>query len=146
MVDFDKVLWSTLYPMDKVIVAPTAPVVITNDGATVQSPQTAQITTTDITNDTGRKLLARAVWSLDKVSWQSTHSRLTYTFSITAPGPTVLILNGLKAAVSIGCSSSVIRIVTANGLHNNVTDNGVTYTYTPTSQTFYVKYALFEIA
>ncbi len=71
---------------------------------------------------------------------------MTYTYSYTdTTFPFTVTLSALRAAVSIGASASTVRILTGNCSHGNVTFNGSSTTFTPNSETFYVKYALFEI-
>jgi hypothetical protein len=135
--DRTKLNFFTGDPVDKIVYEGTAS--ITNDGATSQAPQSAKIVESRITNPYGKKALCRFVFSIDAY---------TYTITLVPPSPgagIVVTLGGLKAAVSIGVSDSEIVIRTANGFHGNVTDNGTTYTYTPTSLTFDIKYALFEV-
>lgn len=136
-------------PVDKIVYEGT--VTITNDGATSQSPQTAKIVESRIANPYGKKALCRFVYSVDGgVSFNGQDAHLAYTFTITVipPSPGAgfsTTLGGLRAAASIGVSASEIIFRTANGYHGNVTDNGTVYAYTPTSQDFIIKYALFEV-
>lgn len=136
-------------PVDKIVAEGT--ITITNDGATSQAPQTAKIVEQRIANPYGKKALCRFVYSVDGgASFNGQDAHLAYTFTITlvppSPGAGIVVtLGGLKAGVSIGVTASEIIFRTANGLHGNVTDNGTVYTYTPTSQDFIIKYALFEV-
>lgn len=144
--DFDKILWSTLYPIDKVVYVSDEKT-ITNSSVS-GSYQEAHITTNDYTNDYGKKVFARAIWSFDGVSWKSTHSRVPYTFDVNYSGMFGSFsqkLSALKGAVSIGVSDSYVRILTGAGYHGNVAQDDVSDTYSSIPQTFHVKYALFEI-
>lgn len=132
-VDVTKLNFYSGNPIDKVVYEGS--VTIVNDGAT-SFPEEAKIVTSTQTNPYGKAVLARARWSVDGgSSWQNLNSRLLYGF--TNAGTTQW---GLKAAISIGCSSSQVHFRTANGYHGDV----VAGAYTPTSQTFLIEYALFE--
>lgn len=137
-----KVIFDSIHPIDKVVGTGTVSVV--NSGATTQAPQTAHIVTSTIANPYNKKVYVRGIFSVDGTNYNSLDSHLIYTFSMTIPGPSTSTLRGLKAGCSIGVSDSTIYFRTANGFHGNVTDDGVTYTYIPTSLTFTIKYALFE--
>jgi len=144
-VNLNKVLYASLYPIDKITHTGTTSIV--NDGATTQAPQTAKITTTTIANPYGAQCYVRFVWSVNGVDFNSAETQLMYTFvfSTIAPAPvTSTTLTGLQGAVSVAVDATNITFLTGNGLHGNVTDNGTVFTYTPTSQTFTIKYALFE--
>lgn len=144
LTDLDLLSFLSLHAIDKVVDSGTISIV--NSGATTQAPQTAKIVESTLTNSYGRAAFVRLVWSIDGgTNYQSLDSQLVYTFTITVTPPgTTATFSGLKAAVSVGVSNSLITFTTANGLHGNVSDNGVTYTYTPTSLTFNIKYAIFE--
>lgn len=133
------------YDIDKIVDAGTISIV--NSGATTQAPQTSHIVQDTIPNIYGDKVFARARWSVDGGdNWQNLKTRLVYNFTLTfTPGPSDSTLSGLQAAISIGANESTIYFVTANGYHGNVSDDGATYTYTPTSQTFLIEYTLFEV-
>lgn len=137
-----KVHFTNYFPTDKILATGTQ--TITNDGATNQAPQSAKVTTTSIANPAAKQCFVRYVWSVDGINFNSAETHLIYTFTDVNPGGSTT-LTGLKAAVSVGVSSTSIIFLTGNGLHGNVSDNGVTYTYTPTSQVFTIKYALYEI-
>ena len=143
--DLDFLSFLSVHPIDKIVTSGTTSIV--NSGATTQAPQTAFIVSSSIANPYGRAAFVRAVFSVDGgASYQSLDSQLTYTFNLTVTPPGITVtLSGLQAAMSIGVSDSIITFVTANGYHGNVTDTG-TYTYTPISQTFDIKYAVFERA
>lgn len=129
-------------PIDKIVQQGT--VTVTNDGATNQAPQTSKIVESTVTNNYGKAVFCRYMWSVDGTNYNGADTHLVYSYTLTNGGGSST-LGGLKAAVSVGVSASTITFRTANGLHGNVSDDGVTYTYTPTSQTFTIKYALFEI-
>lgn len=115
-------------------------ITIVNDGDT-DFYYTAKIEEDTVPNDYGRAGLIRARWTIDGGSnWQALEAELIYTFTLTAFGTT---LQGLDSAISIGCSDSTITFRTANGRHGNVSGTGP-FTYTPTSRTFTIEYALYE--
>ena len=139
--DVNKLAFSSEYPIDKIVASGTVQVV--NDGATSNSPQTAKIVTSTITNPYGKKCFARAIFSVDGTNFSPLTSHLVYTFTLN---PGSVILSGLKAGCSVGVSTLSIFFRTANGFHGNASLSGATYTYTPTSLTFTIKYALFEVS
>lgn len=143
MADITKLDFLSADPIDKIVA--TGSVTVTNDGATNQAPQTAKIVENSITNPYGKAVFCRYIWSVDGVNFNSPESHLVYTYTDTTPGGSST-LAGLQAAVSVGVSSTSIIFRTANGYHGNVSDNGTTYTYTPNSQTFTIKYALYEVS
>ena len=143
MIDVDKINYHSAYPIDKIVQEGT--VTITNSGATDPNYQRALIVTETTPNTYGKKVFVRAVWSIDGANYNSLSSHVIYTFTITLPGPITATLSGLKAAVSVGVSDSLIYFRTGNGYHGDVTDDGGTITYTPTPLTFIIKYALFEV-
>ena len=147
MVDVDLLSFLSKHQIDKIVYAPGTAESVVNSGATTQAPQTAFIVEKRITNPYGKKSFVRARWSVDNGdNWQSLSSRLVYVFTLTIPAiPLSEELNGLQAALSIGVSDNEVIFRTASGYHGNVSDDGVTYTYTPISQTFLIEYALFEI-
>lgn len=135
------------YPNDKVV--HTGSVSIVNDGATTNNPQSSKIVTSSTTNPYGKKCMVRFKYSVDGTNYNSQDAHLAYAYTITTVAPHPFpgfstTLGGLRGAVSIGVSASEIKFRTANGYHGNVTDNGTTYAYTPTSQTFTIVYALYE--
>lgn len=146
-VDIDALQFYSGYPIDKIIETNTVSIV--NNGATNQAPQTANITTDTFPNSYGKQCFVRFVWSIDNgANFNSSTSHLVYTFTYNTVAPlpvTSSTLSGLQAAVSIGVSNNNVTVLTGNGYHGTVTDNGTTYTYTPISQTFIIKYALFSI-
>lgn len=143
--DLDLISFFSKYPIDMIVATGTETII--NSGATTNTPQRAFIVTSSVINTYKRATFVRAVWSIDGVNYQSLDSHLIYGFNITAtdPEPDVTVtMQGLRAAISIGVSPTSIYFITANGYHGNVTQAGSTYTYTPISQTFVIKYALFE--
>ena len=143
--NFDKILYSSLWTVDKV--THTGEMTIVNDGDSDAS-QSAKIVEEYEENPTGRLCYIRAAWSLDGDNWNPVHTRLTYMFTVNYSGMFGTFSTdsqGLSAAVSVGCSNSQVVARTANGLHGTVTADDVGETYTPTSQTFYIRYALFEV-
>lgn len=123
-------------------------ITITNSGAT-SDYQAALVVSDSVTNAYGRAGFVRARWSIDGgTNWQALEAELIYTFTVNSeagdPGhPTSFLLNGLDSAVSIGCTDSTITFRTANGRHGTVT-GFVTPSYTPTSRTFVIQWALYE--
>lgn len=145
-IDIDKLAFLSHHPIDKIV--ETGTYEVTNDGDTTgaQTPQKAKIVTDSINNPYSKKVFVRFVWSVDGTNFNAPDSHLIYSFTITNPAPATVTLSGLQAAVAVGISSDTIKFITANGYHGDVDDDGVTYTYTPISQTFTFKYALFEVS
>ncbi|MCA9325519.1 hypothetical protein KDA23_05665 [Candidatus Saccharibacteria bacterium] len=149
--DRDKLQYYSGDPIDK-IVASKVQKSISNDGDTTSASgtwQSAKIVTKTYTNPYGKQCFVRGRWSIDGgTSWNTfeSHQRFSFTILIINPVNPSQLGQGLKAAVSIGVSADLVKIVTANGDHGNVTvDIGAgTQTYTPTSHTFLVEYELFE--
>lgn len=147
MPDRNKLNFFTGDPVDKIVYQNT--ITITNDAATSQSPQTSKVVEQRITNPYGKKVLCRFVYSVDGgVSYNGQDAHLAFAFTITGipPAPAFsTVLGGLRGGVSVGVSASEIIFRVASGYHGDVTDNGTVYTYTPISQNFIIKYALFEV-
>lgn len=147
-IDYDKVLFSTLYPIDKVLE--------TGDLThTVAAPSAAFYNNSDrlegvtITNPTGKDCLVRYVWSIDNINFNSSDTVLQYSFSIDAsalggpassPGQP-----GTKAVCAVGVKAADIQFLFLNGYHGNVTYTFGNDVFTGFPLTFFVKYALFEI-
>lgn len=142
-------------PIDKVVMPPGI-ISITNDGNTTSSgtgdgDQIARIVTSTIPNLYSKKVFCRFVWSVDGTNFNSGESHLIYGYTITLTDIpfTSPPIAALQAAVSVGISASTITFITGNGYHGNVSrlssDFSGTTGYTPISQTFVIKYALFEI-
>ena len=139
-------------PADKIVA--TGTVTVTNDGNTTAAsgtgdgPQKAKIAETSITNSYGKKSFVRYVWAVDGTNFNSSLTHLLYDFTLTYTDIPVTSdpLQGLKGAVSVGLSDSLIYFRTANGFHGNVstTSGNPNNGYTPTSQTFTIKYAVYE--
>lgn len=134
-VDVNKLAYSSEYPIDKIVSTGTVSVV--NDGSSGDY-QAAKIVSSSIANPYGKKCFVRAVYSINGTDFNSIQSHLLYSFVVSG----VTTLQGLKAAVSIGCSNSTVTFRTANGFHGNVPAPPA---FTPTSLTFTIKYALFEV-
>lgn len=135
-VDLTKLAFSSEYPIDKIV--QEGEVTVVNDGNTTATTgaQSAKIVTSTTTNNYGKAVLARARWSIDSgVSWNDIDARLMFEYTDSG-----FTLYGLRAAISIGCSSTSVHFRTANGYHGNVSGGA----YTPTSQTFIIQYVLFE--
>lgn len=130
-----KVMFDSLHPIDKVVVEGT--ITITNDGNSGDY-QTAKIESTTVGNPYGAKCLVNFSWSVDGTNFNGPDARLVYQYTVTPPGS---ILAGLRGAVSVGVSATEIKFRTANNYHGNVA--GISFT--PISQTFTIKYALYEV-
>lgn len=146
MPSLDKLSFFSKHPIDKVV--QEGEVTIVNDGDTTPTEdyQQAKIVTATQANNYGRACLARVRWSIDGgTNWQGLENRIVYIFNYnnTDLGFTQ-DLKGLDSAISVGCSDSLVYFRTANGRHGNVVDDGTTITYTPTSRTFLIQYALYE--
>ena len=143
----DDFLFSSDYPIDKVVHTGTATIV--NNGATagtVADFQTGRVVSQTIPVPTTTPCVARFVWSIDGgANWQSSGSRLWYTYTANYPGYSVQ-LGGVQGAVAIGADIGEINIRTLNGSHGTVNVNSSgQVSYTPISRTFTVKYALFSL-
>lgn len=133
-------------PIDKVVYSPDLKISVVNDGAT-SSPQSAKIVTAQIANPYKKKCFVRFKWTTNGgINWENPDGREIYAFTYTfTPGPFSTVMGGLRGAVSMGTDDNYIYVRTANGLHGDVSDNGVSLTYTPISLVFDIKYALFEV-
>lgn len=148
----DKLQLYTGDPIDK-IVAPMVQRTIVNDGNTTGHTgtwQTAKIVEQDYANPYGKRCFVRGRWSIDGgATWFTFETREQFTFNINIINPSQPSQSGkgLLAAVSIGVSDEVVRVVTANGHHGNITVNATTgsQSYSPISHTFLVEYTLFEV-
>lgn len=147
MINYDLLHFLSANPIDKVV--DTGQISIVNDGDTTpDQAQKAKVVTDQVANSYGKKVFARARWSIDGgTTWQSLDSRLLYIFTLTIPAiPISVELQGLDGAVSIGVSDNFIKFRTANGKHGSVSQTlGGSQTYTPTSHTFLIQYAIFEV-
>lgn len=141
-------------PIDKIVWSDT--VTYTNDGNTTTTgtndgDQAAKIQLDTIPNPYGKKVFARFVWSIDGTNFNAADAHIDYSFTITLTDIPVTStpLQALKAGVAIGVSASTITFQTANGFHGNSSRTSAASTstgYTPTSLTFTIKYALFEVS
>lgn len=144
----DKFSFVSDFPIDKIVTEGT--ITIENDGDTGTAYNTAKIVQETVTNTYGRAGLMRARWSIDGgANWQGMDTELTYTFTLSSvpgnPGhPVSDTLFGLDSALSVGCQDSQLVFRTANGRHGNVS-NLTSPVYTPTSRTFIIQYALYEV-
>lgn len=147
MIDINKVQFSSAYPIDKAV-APEQTVIVVNSGNTAPNgSQTANIFSSTVANPYGKKCFVRYKWSIDNSNFNSPLAHIDYTFNYTVPGPFTSVLNGLKAAVSIGVSDTTVTFLTANGFHGNVTvDGSGNESYTPNSLTFFIQFILYEIS
>jgi hypothetical protein len=133
--------------IDKVVYSPVPRLSVTNSGATSSSPQSAFIVTTAIENPYKKKCFVRYKWTTNGgTNWNNADGRELYTYTYTfTPGPFSSVLGGLRAAASVGADDNYIYFRTANGLHGDVSDDGISITYSPTSLIFDFQYALFEV-
>lgn len=140
----DQISMTSDHNIDKIVYQNTISVV--NSGATGQEDFTAFIVTGTAPNPYGRKCFARFRWSVDNgTTWQAQNTKIIYLYKITLTSiPLTDYVNGLSAAMSVGCNKDTIFFRTANGLHGDVIDNGVTTSYTPIPQTFLIEYSIFE--
>ena len=150
-IDVTKLQFYSGDPIDKVVAQGTQTII--NDGNTTSTgtntqSQTSKITTTTLVNPYGKKCFVRYKWSIDGVNFNTALSHLDYSFTETFTSIPVTSppLTGLRAAVSIGVSDTNITILTGNGYHGNVSvvNPGDPNGYTPISQTFTIKYVLYE--
>lgn len=153
-VDITKLQFHSGYPIDKVVRAPTQPVIVTNDGNTTTTgtntgDEQAKIVTSSITNPYGKRAFVRFKWATNGTDFNGADAQqiFSYTITFTDIPTTSSPLRALKAACSIGISDNNITFITANGFHGNVsrksTDGNTGYT--PTSLDFTIYYAIFEI-
>ena len=144
--DPDKFLFTSDYPIDKVV--HTGTLTIVNDGQTSGqsgSWQTSKYVDSGIlANPVGRDCFIRFVWSIDGgTNWQSSTTHLWYGYQVFYPGLTAN-LGGVQGAVSAGCSNTGMIFNTINGSHGNVSVNsGGGASYTPISRTFNIKYVMY---
>ena len=148
-----KVIFDSLHPLDKIVYSGT--LVTTNNGDTTGAtgnntgPQAAKIQLATIANPYSKKCFVRFVWAIDGVNFNSAETHLLYTFNITYTDIPATSSNqqGLRAAVSMAIDANTITFQTANGYHGNVstTSGNPNNGYTPTSQTYTIKYYLFEM-
>jgi hypothetical protein len=146
--DYDKILFSTKWPIDKVVATGNHSFVVNNPGGS--SYTSAHITAFDsISNPYGKRALVRFVWSIDGVNYYSPETRFGFTFNINATatgGSSTNTLADVKAAAAMGVSDSSIKFCGYNGFHSDVVYTLGADSYTPYSLTFYFKYAVFELS
>lgn len=146
--DRDKANFFSQDPADKVVIHNT--ITIVNDGDTTGMSGSnwllCKVATDSIPNTYGQKCLIRARWSIDGgTSWQGMRDKVAYGFTYThTPSSTVISQVNIDGAISVGSSDDTIYFRTINGRHGNVTDNGTTASYTPTSRTFLIEYWVYE--
>lgn len=144
-VDRTKVNYYSGDPIDEITYQSTISIV--NDGST-SSSQSSKIVTDSVANPYGKKAFVRFAYTVDGTNYngQDAHLVYAYTISITSI-PVTITVGGLRAAVSVGVSDTEIKFRTANGYHGNSTrvNPGDPENYTPISQTFTIKYSIFEV-
>lgn len=146
----DKLIFHSNTPIDKVVASGS--VSINNDGDTNGSYGAAKIVNSNISNPHTGRCFVRARWSIDGgTNYNTPTSRLIYTYTQNTSGEfnDTQERYNLKAAISVGVSSSQVKFVTANGYHGDVDtvvhpDFSTTDTYTPIPLTFIIEYVLFE--
>lgn len=147
MVDYDKILFSSQYPIDKVVAT---------GEFTVHTPapsgafyyNSGVLQTDTIANPYGKKCYVRYVWSTNFVDYAPPESIIEYGFNIDASGvggPATNPINGVKSATAMGVSDSTISFMSYNGLHGNVTYTFGNDIFTGVALDFHYKYALFEV-
>lgn len=145
--DPDDFLFASDYPIDKVLL--TGETTVVNDGNTKSDSltyQSSKIVTGNVANTTGKTCHVRYVWSIDGVNWQSSSTHLIYSYTVSSDGSVVARMGGLQGAVSVGVNNSNIAFRTANGSHGNVSISSTgSPSYTTTSRTFRIKYALYSM-
>lgn len=144
--DADKFLLSTDYPMDKVLHTGTATIV--NDGNTTPTGQYQFSKEAELwlPNPTGRACFIRFMWRVGAEEWQSSNTRTSYGFNIIMGGSAVATLAAIKGGVTMGCTANDIYIRTINASHGDVFFTPPsTYSYSPISRTFTIKYALYSM-
>lgn len=143
--DRNKINFFTGDPIDQIVYQDTISIV--NDGVTTNA-QESKIVTQNIANPYGKKALVRFVYSVDGTNFNGEDAHLVYTYSFTISSiPITQTLGGLRAAVSVGVSDTEIKFRTANGYHTNVNkvNPGDPDNHTGISQTFTIKYSIFEV-
>lgn len=145
--DYDKILFSTQYPIDKVVQSDTVsffvPFTTTafyNNSGTMQTDRAV--------NNYGKPCLIRFAWSVDGVNYTNPETVLEYSFNIDAHiigGPSSNLVNGVAAAASMSCDATGVQFYSYNGSHGNVTYTAGNDSYSGINHTFYFKYALFEL-
>lgn len=146
--DYDKVLFSTNWPIDKIVHTDTYNFTVNNPGGS--SYTAAHITAfSSVVNPYGKQALVRFVWSIDGTNFYSPETQFGYTYNINASalgGPSTHTAADVKAAAAMGVSSSLIQFSGFNGYHSDVVYTAGADSYTPFNLTFYFKYALFELS
>lgn len=145
--DYDKILFSTQYPIDKVVHSDTKSFSVPfTKTAFYNNSGTLQIDS--IANPYGKKALIRYAFSFDGVNYMNPETIYEYAFNIDASalgGPSSNLVNGVVGATSMACDATNIYFASYNGNHGNVTYTFGDDSYTGINMTFYFKYALFEV-
>lgn len=145
--DYDKILFSTAYPIDKVVASGSNSFNV-NFTATAFYNNAGTIQQDTIANPYGKAAFIRFAWSLDNINFYAPETILEYAFNINASavgGPAVTTVNGVEAAVCMGNDSSNIYFVSYNGHHGNVAFTFGNDSYSGINHTFYYKWAMFEV-
>lgn len=137
----NKFLLNTDFPIDKIVYSSDI-ISITNPGPTSPS-ELANIVTHDIVNPVGKRVFLKFKWSLDNANWETGNSHIWFSFTRITPGGDFAAA-GLKGAVSVGIDADNVYIRTASGYHGDTTYNPDP-SFSPISQTFYIKYWLYEV-
>lgn len=146
--DYDKVLFSTEWPIDKVVATGDYSFVVNNPGGSLYTD--AHTTAySSATNPYRKPVLVRFVWSIDGANYYSPETQFGYMFNIDASalgGPSNHTDATVKAAAAMGVSDSLIKFAAYNGYHSDVVYTFGDDSYTPFNLTFYYKYAVFELS
>lgn len=146
--DYDKILFSTAYPIDKVVASGSDSFNVNftvtpfyNNSGTVQQDS--------IPNTYGKAGLIRFAWSLDNTNFYSPETILEYAFNIDASaigGPSTNTVNGVEGSVAMASDGGNIYFISYNGHHSNVAFTFGNDSYSGINHTFYYKWALFEVS
>lgn len=143
--DIDDFILHSDFPPDKIVAL--GEVNIVNDGVTSEMLY-MKIVEHRIPNPYIRKTFVRYVWSVESGIKAGQESPILYTFSYSEIPPLSPLsgeVTGIRGMVSVGVNDDEIIFRTGSGYHGAVTWNGSNLNYTPISQTFNIKYALFEM-
>lgn len=143
--DFDDFLLNTGFPIDKIV--DTGTISVVNNGNTTGSQYTyqqANLVTHGLPGY-GFPVFVRYIWRIGTGSWQNSGSVIPYSYVVNFPGGSSR-LGGVRGLVGAGATIDSVAFRTLNGYHGNVTissTGGVSYS--PTSQTFQIRYAIYSM-
>lgn len=147
MVDYDKVLFSTQWPIDKVVATGTHSLALAAPAAAFYNNSDV-LTIDNAVNPYGKVCLLRFAWSTDNVNFYPPETIVEYSFIIDAHligGPASTPINGIRAAAAMGADAGFLYFAGFNGYHGTVTYTAGNDSFTGFAQTIYYKWALFEI-